>query len=159
MGRNNLATVGQRNPLPFVARGALGGAIVGFIMLLVSVITYKITLGYVPYAYLFIIPGLPMALGFGALVGVLIGTSVWILSVISGRTFGSAGRAIIGFVTALIIVSLYAYLHTEEPGYYHATLTWTRKVFDWFLSGVLLGVLPGMMARQKSTDLCQPGQT
>lgn len=109
MIRDNPATIVQRNPLPFVARGALGGAIVGFILILVSVITYKITLGYIPYAYLFIIPSLPMILGLPAVIGALIGTSIWILSVISGRTFGIAGRAIIGFVTALILLSLYAY--------------------------------------------------
>ena len=59
----------QNNPTSSIARGSLGGAIVGLVMLIASAISYKSTLGYVPYAHLFIMPGLPLAVGFGALMG------------------------------------------------------------------------------------------
>jgi hypothetical protein len=71
-GRNIVLEVSKlqpRNPSPFVVRGALGGAVVGLFTIVESAIKYQLTLGYIPYAHLFIIPGIPMALGFGALAG------------------------------------------------------------------------------------------
>ena len=147
-----------RNPLPLLIRAACGGAIVGFIMLVVSIVRYKLSLGHVPYAYLFIIPGLPLALGIGALVGALIGTSIWIVSVISGRAFGIVGRALIGVVSALVIVTVYDIVHTEEPGYYHPTYSWVEQAVFWLLTGVILGLLPGIMARDKSPKLISAAQ-
>jgi hypothetical protein len=140
-----------RNPLPVLTRAALGGVIVGLVMLIYSVVRYQLTLGYIPYPYLFIVPGLPMALGIGALVGALIGMSIWVVTVIRGRTYGIAGRAIIGVVSALVIVTLYAFLHTEKPGYYQPTYSWTEHAAFWFASGLVLGLLPGIMARDKSS--------
>ncbi|HVQ38391.1 MAG TPA: hypothetical protein VMS31_12705 [Pyrinomonadaceae bacterium] len=133
----------QNNPLPFLGRGALGGLFVGFGSLFASVILQ-------PYILIFIVKALPLALGLGALLGVVIGFSVWVVSVISRRKFGVLGRAVIGFVTALIIISLYAWIHVEEPGYYYPILSWTRQAVNWVISGLVLGVLPGTMARQKS---------
>ena len=133
----------QKDPLPFLARGALGGLFVGFGSLLWSVLLD-------PYILIFIFKALPLALGLGALVGVLIGFSVWLVSIISSRKFGVLGRALIGFVTALIIITVYACIHVEEPGYYYPILSWTRQAVNWMISGLVLGVLPGLMARQKS---------
>ena len=132
-----------RNPLPFLGRGAFGGLLVGFVVHLFSVILQ-------PYILIFIFKALPLALGLGALVGVSIGFSVWLVSVISSKKFGILGRAVIGFVTALIIMTLYACIHTDEPGYYHPILSWTRQAVNWMIGGLVLGVLPGILARQKS---------
>ncbi len=139
----------QRNPLPFLARGALGGLIIGFAVLLWSVISQ-------PAILIYIFKAIPLALGLGALVGVLIGFSVWVVSVISSRKFGIVGRAVIGFVTALTIMTLYACIHTQEPGYYHPILSWTRQAVNWMIGGLVLGVLPGIMARQKSSKSASP---
>jgi hypothetical protein len=133
----------QRNPLPFVGRGALGGLIAGFGGLLWSVFLQ-------PYILVFIFKALFLVLGFGALVGVLIGFSVWVVSVISSRKFGILGRAVIGFVTALIIMTAYALIQVEEPGYSYPILSWTRPAANWMILGLVFGVLPGIMARQKS---------
>lgn len=133
----------QNNPLPFLGRGALGGLFVGFGTLLWSVLVQ-------PYILAFIFQALPLALGLGVLVGVLIGFSVWVVSVISSRKFGILGRAVIGFVTALIIITVYEWIHVEEPGYYYPILSWTRQAVNWMISGLVIGVLPGIMARQKS---------
>ena len=133
----------QNNPLPFLGRGALGGLFVGFGMLLWSVLLQ-------PYILIFIFKALPLALGLGALVGIVIGFSVWVVSAISSRKFGVLGRAVIGFVTALIIITVYEWIHVEEPGYYYPILSWTRQAVNWVVSGLVLGVLPGIMARQHS---------
>jgi hypothetical protein len=133
----------QRILLPFLGRGALGGLLVGFGVLLLSVI-------FQPYILVFIFKVFPVALGLGALLGVSIGFSVWLVSVISGKKFGILGRALIGFVTALIIMTVYACIHTDEPGYYYPILSWTRKAVNWIIGGLMLGVLPGIMARPKS---------
>ena len=138
-----------RNPLPLVLRAALGGAIDGLIILTISVVQYKVTLGYVPYWPLFIYPGLPLALGVGTLIGVLVGISIWAATVITGRTFGMAVRAIIGVVSARVILSIYAFFHTEPAGYYQPIYTWTEQALLWVLTGVVFGLLPGILARYK----------
>jgi hypothetical protein len=144
IGSTRMTSKGQqRNPLPFLGRGALGGLFAGFGALLWSVFLQ-------PYILVFILEALPMALGLGALVGVLVGFSVWVVSVISSRKFGILGRAIIGFVTALIIMTAYASIHVEEPGYSYPILSWTRQAVNWTILGLVFGALPGIMARQKS---------
>jgi hypothetical protein len=122
----------------------------GLIMLGISVVQYKVTLGHVPYSYLFIVPGLPLALGIGALIGALIGLSIWSATLITGRVFGLVGRIIIGIVSALVIVGVYSLLHTEPRGYYQPTYSWTEHAIFWLVTGILLGVLPGIMAYDKS---------
>jgi hypothetical protein len=119
-------------------------------MLGISVARYEVTLGYVPFGPLFIILGLPLALGIGALIGSLIGLSIWSATVITGRVFGVAGRAIIGIVSARVIVSVYSFFNTEPPGYYQPTYSWTEQAIYWLLTGILLGLLPGIMAYKKN---------
>jgi hypothetical protein len=138
----------QNNPASSIAQGSLGGAIVGLVMLIASAISYKSTLGYVPYAHLFIMPGLPLAVGFGALMGGFVAVVIWLLSTVRRRAFGIAGRAIIGFMTALAVIGSYAYLQTETPGLYHEPLSWSGQVVYWLMNGAI-GVLPGVMSRQK----------
>ena len=139
-----------RDPVLSVVRASLGGAIMGLIMFGISVVRYEVTLGYVPYSDLFIVAGLPMALGLGALIGALIGFSIWSATLITGRVFGPAGRIIIGIVSALVIVSVYSVFHTEPQGYYQPTYSWTKEAIFLLLTGILLGVLPGLMAYDKS---------
>ena len=62
----------------FILRGALGGVIVGLLMLALSAINYKSRLGYIPYKNVFIIKGIPMMAILGAGVGGAIGLIIWI---------------------------------------------------------------------------------
>src|SRR4051812_7348766 len=119
-------------------------------MLGISFVQYQITLGYVPYSYLFIVPGLPLALGIGALIGALIGLSIWSATLITGRTFGVVGRSVIGIVSALAVVGVYSVFHTEPQGYYRPIYSWTEHAIFWLVTGTILGLLPGIMAYDKS---------
>ena len=73
------------------------------------------------------------------------------MSLITGRRFGILGRAVIGVTSARIIATLYAYFNPERPGYDHPIYSWTEQALLWVFTGVLLGLLPGIMAREKST--------
>lgn len=142
-----------RNPLPLLIRAAFGGAIIGFIVLVASTVGQKLFRGYVVWGHAYFILGLPVALGIGALIGGLIGTLIWMVSVISGRTFGIVGRAVIGVVSALFIVTVTNVIYAEEPGYYHPAYSWWEHAVRWFVYGVVLGLLPGIMARDKPLKL------
>ena len=119
-------------------------------MLAISLVQYLITLGYVPYWPLFIVSGLPLAMGIGALIGALIGLSIWSATLITGRMFGVVGRSIIGIVSALAIVGVYSVFHTEPQGYYRPVHSRTEDVIFFLVTGTILGLLPGIMANDKS---------
>src|SRR6266851_2793414 len=102
MGGSNMVKIGS--PIAVILRGALGGALGGFVLLLVLAIWYIVTLGGIPYAHLFIIPGLPLMLAIGVLAGVLVGGAILLARMVAGREFGPISRAVIGFV--IIIIAL-----------------------------------------------------
>lgn len=131
-----------------ILRGALGGALGGFILLLISFFS---SIGHISYPHLYLV-AIPLSLLFGGVIGAIIGTAVWSLRLLSGRQFGLMGRGIIGFVTALIALVLFAYIRPEEPGFAHEPLSWTRHLMNWVVACLVLGVLPGLMASQKGTD-------
>ncbi len=130
----------------------LGGALGGFILLLISVFAYKLTLGYLPYPHLFLIQGLPLALGLGGLIGAAVGTAIWTMALVTHREFGVIGRVVIGFVIALIIIALFTLLGTEDRGLAHEPVSWTRQAINWMMVGIILGVLPGLMAGPKRRE-------
>ena len=135
--------------ITLMGRGAVGGALGGFVLLLVSVATYLVTQGHVPYPYLFVIPGLPLALGFGCLMGAAVGTVIWTIGRFANFEFGSVGRAVIGFVFVLIVMGFFALLSGTKQGLAQEPISWTRYVLGWGLAGVVLGVLPALLAKSK----------
>src|SRR5438874_3012007 len=94
--------VNSGNSIAVILRSALGGTLGGFFLLLLSVFEYKFSLGYIPYPQLFLIEGLPLALGVGALAGAAVGGGILILRTMTGKEFGFAGRAVVGFIIILI---------------------------------------------------------
>jgi hypothetical protein len=131
----------------FILRAAFGGAIGGLLLLLISVMSYKIRLGYVPYPHLFIIQGIPMALFGGAIVGGVVGLIIWACSIKAARNLKAIVRAIIGVGVVLIaswIISLFSHPDNgvEPPD-------WKQQVISRLVLGVILGALPAIMARSK----------
>jgi len=141
----------KSGPLPFIARGALGGVPAGFITWLLAVLSDLLRLGYIPYPYLYIL-AIPLALLLGVVVGAIVGTAIWILGVVTGREFGSIARAIIGFAIALIAIELFALIRPEQRGLAHEPLSWTRHAINWLMTGIILGALPGLMASAKHRE-------
>ena len=121
-------------------------------MLLISVFAYELTLEYLPYPHLFLIQGLPLALGLGGLIGAAVGTTIWMMGLVAHRKFGAIGRVVIGFVIALIIIALFTLIGTEDRGLAHEPVSWTRQAFNWIMVGIILGALPGLMARAKHRE-------
>jgi hypothetical protein len=144
-----------RSPVAVILRGALGGVLGGGSLLLISVFEYKLSLGYVPYPYLFIVPGLPLALALGALAGGVVAGVILLSRTLAGREFGLIGRAAIGFVTilvALVVIGLYGLSRPGDPvksRFPREPVSWTRQAASGVLFGLVLGVLPGLMARPK----------
>jgi hypothetical protein len=133
----------------FPVRGALGGALGGFILLLISVL---FSIGHIAYPHLFVIQGLPLALGGGALVGAIVGTAIWMMQLITHTEFGAIGRAVVGFVIALIIIGLFSLIRTEDSGLAHEPISWTQQAINWMMVGIILGALSGLMARAKHRE-------
>jgi len=125
-----------------ILRGALGGALGGFILLLISFFS---SIGHISYPHLYLL-AIPLSLFFGGVIGGIVGTAVWFLRLLSGRQFGLMGRGIIGFATALIALVLFAYIRPEEPGLAHEPLPWTRHAINWLMTGIILGAFPGLIA-------------
>ena len=121
-------------------------------LLLISVFAYMFSLGYLPYPHLFLIQGLPLALSLGGLIGAAVGTAIWTMALVTHREFGVIGRVVIGFVIALIIIGLFTLLGTEGRGLAHEPLSWTRQAINWMMVGIILGALPGLMARTKPRE-------
>ncbi|MEK6334025.1 MAG: hypothetical protein AABM67_03690 [Acidobacteriota bacterium] len=143
------------SPVAVILRGALGGVLGGGSLLLISVFEYMLSLGYVPYPYLFIVPGLPLALALGALAGGVVAGVVLLSRIVAGREFGPIGRGAIGFVTiliALVVIGLYGLLRAEDPvksRFPRESVSWARQAANGVVIGIVLGVLPGLMARPK----------
>src|SRR4051812_16934459 len=85
-----------------VWRGALGGIMGSIILLLLSALNYRLTLGYIPYSYLFIVAGLAVALPVGIMIGAIIGVVVRLLEFKTERSLGVVMRALAGGIIALI---------------------------------------------------------
>ncbi|MEK6281682.1 MAG: hypothetical protein AABN95_15105 [Acidobacteriota bacterium] len=132
-----------------IMRGALGGALGGFILLLISFFS---SIGHISYPHLYLF-AIPLSLLFGGVSGAIVGTAVWALCLSSGRQFGLVGRGIIGFVTALIAFALFAYIRPEQTDLGHEPLSWARQAMNLVVACVVLGVLPGLMANQRTRDI------
>ena len=128
-----------------ILRCALGGALGGFILLLISFFS---SIGHISYPHLYLL-AIPVSLLFGGVMGAIVGTSVWSLRRFSGRQFGLMGRGVIGFVTALVALLLFAYIRPEERGFSDQPLSWSRHLMNWVVACVALGVLPGLIASQR----------
>jgi hypothetical protein len=96
-------------------RGALGGALGGFVVWLIAMLADFLRLGYIPYPYLYV-SAIPLALLFGGVIGAIIGTTIWVLRRLTAREVGPVRRGIIGFVVALVAVGMFAYVLPEERG-------------------------------------------
>lgn len=145
----------KKNSIVFVLRGALAGASGGFSLLLLSALEYKLTLGYIPYPYLFIIQGFPLMLVVGTLAGGSVGGAISLLRIVTRREFGIIGRGVIGFVIiliALIAIWLVGLSRPEDPEkarFPREPVSWTRQVFNGVMIEIVLGVLPGLAAQPK----------
>lgn len=135
-----------RSPVAIILRGTFGGALGGFILLLISFLS---SIGRIAYPHLFIVPGLPLALLGGGLLGAVTGTAIWTMGLVMRREFGAIGRAVIGFVIALIIIGLFTLIGTENRGLAHEPVSWTRQAINWVTVGIILGALPGLIASAK----------
>ena len=137
----------MRSPLRFVARGAFGGALGSFAIFLASVFYYKLTLGYVPYAHLFIIQGLPLVLAAGALAGGLIGAAIWAASVTTNKDLSLPVRSLIGFILVFVFALIFALLARGEGSLSRTQVVWWQPVINAFITGVLLGAVPGALSQ------------
>jgi uncharacterized membrane protein len=140
--------VKKYNAVRVIARGALGGVIGGFILSFISVLYYVFGFAYMSYPHLLII-GLLLLIVTGALVGGLVGTAIWIFGVIMKRDFGSIGRAIIGFVTASVVIVGFVLTRSEDAGFGREPASWSQQAIWWVVVGVILGVLPGLMTHSQ----------
>jgi len=143
------------SPTAVILRSALGGALGGFIMLLFSVFEYKLSLGYIPYPYLFVIPGLPLVLLVGVLAGALVGGAILLARTMAGREFGPILRGVIGFVIiliALLVIGLYGLSRPQDPEksrFPREPVSWTRQAVNGVMIGLLFGSLPGLIAQPR----------
>lgn len=141
-------TVPNKSPVHFLARGAVGGALGGLLLLMISALQYKLTLGYVPYAHLFIIQGLPVALVAGAFIGGLVGGVIWILSAIMRRNFGVVLRSLIGFLLFFGVFLLFVLLRAEGG----SSGALKQQALSGMMGSLFLGALPGAAAQRRNVS-------
>ena len=142
----------KKSLFPFLGRGAAGGALGGFTILMATITWYLVTLGGIPYAYLFIFQGLPLALGVGILVGGFVGAIIWTLGQVKAREFSSVGRTVIGFVIVLVVVVLFVALRPQDPEklrFPREQVSWTQQAIKVVMLALVLGALPGVLAKPK----------
>src|SRR4051812_38363098 len=126
-----------------VWRGALGGIMGSIILLLLSALNYRLTLGYIPYSYLFIVAGVAVALPVGIMIGAIIGVVIRLLEFKTERSLGVVMRALAGVIIALITSFGMSSSSAKNE---RATLAGSIiNSLPWMFT---LGVLPGIMERR-----------
>ena len=137
MGKQNIGT--------FIWRGAVGGAVGNLLFLLYGALSYKFTLGHIPYPQLFIL-AIPMYLVIGAAIGAVIGIIIWGCLIKSGRNIGAVVRACIGMGSVIIIGLLMSLISKEDSrGLVPPSLAY--RIVTGILAVLVLGALPGLVAR------------
>ena len=128
-------------------RGAVVGALGGPLLLLGSVLSDKLRLGYVRYGGLLEIAAIPTFLLVGAVFGLVIATIFWVLArkVIYPST---VVRAIIGSAIPLTAVTVPNLLRSSEnTGVYPPTPI--EAITNVLLFTICFGTLPGIAAYAK----------
>lgn len=130
----------KKNIGAFIWRGALGGTIGPLLF-----VTYTMFMN--PYN----IPGLlyiPIILFITGVIGGTIGAIIWVCYVKAGKNFGIFKRAIIGVIFSMCLWKLYQYTRVN----YGIPLSWSQSLYEVTIFGVIIGALPGIMARPKDNE-------
>lgn len=143
----------KRSPAPYVLRSLLSGALGGLLILVIGILYEIQRLGHVPYLSLVVFAGVPLFLLGGAAIGGVVGLLIWGIGLIFKRELGAVWRAIAGFVCAEIVIGSIWLLRTQDNGLTYEPASWTWQVFNWVIFGIILGALPGLMARPRVRGL------
>jgi hypothetical protein len=128
-----------------ILRGALAGAVGNELLLLFSALSYKLTLGRVPYQGLFLM-AVPVYMLVGAVIGAAVGAVVGVCAIKSGRTPGAFARACIGAVCVVVLILIVRWVSAQdEAGLIMPSLAY--RVTAFVLTALMLGALPGIAAR------------
>jgi|ERR1051325_935841 hypothetical protein len=137
--------MGDKDIAAFIGRGALAGAVGYPWLLLYGALSYKFTLGYIPYSYIYIFY-VPMYLMLGGIIGATIGGVIGICSIKSGRRLGTIVRALIG-IGCVVGLSLVLQLLSDEDRSGVDRPSVRYRIVLYILTALLIGALPGIAAR------------
>ena len=133
-------------------RGVGGGIIAGLLLLVIFALSYQLWLGGIPYPTLLIFPGLPLALFVGAVSGFLVGITILFFHLI-GKSPNTVVRLIVGIVV-IQLASLFISIISNDSSNVGVTGPFPPELIVIFstINKLVLGGLPGLMARPKDYD-------
>ena len=133
-------------------RGALGGALGGFILVATLILIQFGTFGSGAWLVLgYLLFGLPC----GAFIGILVGTTIPLINRQAGLNVGVFGRVIVGTLIATIFWGLF-FLGKEASAYTNIN-SWLWFVFAVLLFSLPTGGIAGLVVGGQSTSVNSPG--